>query len=310
MKKWLLVIFLLVPGTVYGNTFCRDVIEINLIKKEIKVSNLYLGNYKVNGEFSFGVNPDKGLPSSGGVNEKNGSLTLDIRGRKISFASLTGEKNKVIPWVEGRLNLRQGIIFIPYLYLPQLAVNGKVDLEKNELSLDLEGGWREKSKLLEGEMKVKVKAWGGVGSFLVSGYLVVEGGKYKGKDFSHLRLDFLGRPPVLNITDSQLVLKDGNVVEIKGVLDLRDFSNILPGAEYEVQKAYIGQWQLFSGEDKNVGLKKQLDGKIDVFVNTSPEVETWGPQTEVRYNWKDDKYLKLKMEGEGTTLRLEKRRDF
>jgi len=298
MRKWLLVIPFLVSGTVDGNAFTRDAIEINLIKKEIKVSNLHLGNYKVNGEFSFEVN------------QKNGSLALDVRGRKITFTPLTGEEKKVIPWVEARLNLRQEIIFIPYLHLPQFAISGKVDLEKNELSFDLEGGWREESKLLEGEMKVKVKAWGGIGSFLVSGCLAVEGGKYKGKDFSYLRLDFLGRPPVLNITDSQLVLKNGNIVEIKGVLDLRDFSNILPGVEYEVRKAYIGQWQLFSGDNKNVGLKKQLDDKFDVFVNASPEVEAWGPQTELRYNWKDDKYLRLKMEGEGTTLRLEKRRDF
>ena len=298
MKRWLCVIFFIVSGTVYGNTFCRDGIEINLIKKEVKVNNLRVENYKINGEFSFEVN------------EKNSSLILDVRGENITCTLLTGEEDKVIPWVEARLNLKQGIIFIPYLHGPQFAANGKIDLKKDELNFNLEGSWREESKFLEGEVRVKVKAWGGISSFLTSGYLVVEGGKYKGKDFSYLRLDFLGRPPVLNITDSQLVLKNGNVVEIKGVLDLRDFSNILPGVKYKIQKAYIGQWQLFSGDNKNVGLKRQLDDKFDVFVNTSSEAEAWGPQTELRYKWKDDKYLKLKMEGEGTTLRLEKRRDF
>ena len=231
-------------------------------------------------------------------------MILDVKGRDITL------ENKIISWLRVRLVLREDGISIPYLYLPQFMAKGEIDLKNNKLSFDLEGSWQEESELLEGEIKVDVKAWGGISSFLISGHLVVEGGKYKGKDFSHLRLDFLGRPPVLNITDSQLSLKSGNIVEIKGILDLRDFSNILPGVEYKVQKAYIGQWQLFSEDDKNIGLKKQLDDKIDVFVNASPETEAWGPQTELRYNWKDDKYLRLKMEGEDTILRLEKRRDF
>ena len=99
-------------------------------------------------------------------------------------------------------------------------------------------------------------------------------------------------------------------MEIKGVLDLRDFSNILPGVEYEVQKVFIDQWQLFSGDNESIGLKKQLDGKIDVFVNTNGKGGSSGPQTELLYNWKDDNFLRLKMEEKGTTLRLEKRRDF
>ncbi len=305
MRKWFLAGVLLVSGTIYGAIFTplegssltepasgQDVIEINLIKAEVKVVNFHLGTCKVNGKFRFTVN------------KEDSSLILDVKGRDITL------ENKIISWLRVRLVLREDAISIPYLYLPQFMAKGEIDLKNNKLSFDLEGSWQEESELLEGEIKVDVKAWGGISSFLISGHLVVEGGKYKGKDFSHLRLDFLGRPPVLNITDSQLSLKSGNIVEIKGILDLRDFSNILPGVEYKVQKAYIGQWQLFSEDDKNIGLKKQLDDKIDVFVNASPQTEAWGPQTELRYNWKDDKYLRLKMEGEDTILRLEKRRDF
>ncbi len=270
----------------------QDLIEIDLIKNQVKLVDFNLGSCKVNGEFIFALD------------EEGGSLILEAAGSNITFA------DKGIPWARTRLVSRGDSIFIPYIYLPQFIGRGQIDSAKNELNFDVEGSWEESSSFLEGEVKIKVKAWGGISSFLTSGYLVVDGGKYKGKEFTYLRIDFLGRLPVLNITDSQLILKNGNVVEIKGVLDLRDFSNILPGAEYSPQKVFIDQWQLFSGDNESVGLKKQLDEKFGVFVNTNGGEEGSGPQTELRYNWKDDKFLRLKMEEEGTTLRFEKRRDF
>jgi len=303
MRRWVLSVSLLVFCSVCNNSFAswpdaeasdqQDLIEIDLIKNQVKLVDFNLGGYKVNGEFIFALDKD------------NSSLTLDVAGSNITFA------DKGIPWVKARLVLSGDIVFISYIYSPQFIAKGEIDLEKNELNLNVEGSWRKSSSLLEGEVKIKVKAWGGISSFLTSGYLVVDGGKYKGKEFIYLRIDFLGRLPVLNITDSQLILKNGNVIEIKGVLDLRDFSNILPGAGYSPQKIFIDQWQLFSGDNESVGLKKQLDEKFDVFVNTNGGEEgESGPQTELRYNWKDDKFLRLKMEGEGTTLRFEKRKDF
>ena len=291
---WPLVVSLLVLCSVYGNSFAssRDLIEIDLIKNQVKLVDFNLGSRKVNGEFNFALD------------KNSSSLTLEVAGSNITFA------DKGVPWVRARVVLRTDSVFIPYIYSPQFIAKGEVDLEKNELNLNIEGSWKESSSFLEGEVKVKAKAWGGISSFLTSGYLVVDGGKYKGKEFTYLRIDFLGRLPVLNITDSQLILKNGNVIEIKGVLDLRDFSNILPGAEYSTQKVFIDQWQLFSGDNESVGLKKQLDKRLDVFVNTDGGEEGAGPQTELRYNWKDDKFLRLKMEEDGTTLRFEKRRDF
>ena len=315
MRRWVLFVSLLVFCSVCGNSFApleilslqrafgtsltgfasssQGLIEIDLIENQVKLVNFNLGSCKVNGEFIFALDKD------------DSSLTLGLAGSNITFG------DKGIPWVRAILVLGKNIIVIPYIYSPQFIANGEVDLEKNELNLNLEGSWKENSSFLEGEVKVKVKAWGGLNSFLTSGYLVVDGGKYKGKDFTHLRIDFLGRLPMLNITDSQLILKNGNVVEIKGVLDLRDFSNILPGAEYSPQKVFIDQWQLFSGDNESIGLKKQIDEKFDVSVKADGTEEgESGPKTELRYNWKDDKFLKLRMEEKGTSLRIEKRKEF
>jgi len=301
MKRWTLFVSRLAFCLVCSSSFAarleasgqQDLIEINLIKSQVKFVDFNLGSQKVNGEFVFALDED------------NSSLTLEVAGSNISFA------DKGIPWVRTKLVLSRGIASIPYIYSPQFIAKGEIDLEKNELNLNVEGAWKENSSFLEGEVKIKVKAWGGISSFLTSGFLVVDGGKYKGKEFTYLRIDFLGRLPVLNITDSQLILKNGNIVEIKGALDLRNFSNMLPGAEYSPQKVFIDQWQIFSGDNDSVGLKKQLDSKFDVFVNTDGGEEgKSGPQTELRYNLKDDKFLRLKMEEEGTTLRFENRRDF
>ena len=295
MRRWPLIVSLLVLCSVCGNSFAsnQDLIEIDLVKNQVKLVDFNLGGCKVNGEFIFALDKD------------NSSLTLEVDGSNITFA------DKSIPWVRARLVLSGGIVSIPYIYSPQFIAKGEIDLEKNELKFNVEGRWKENSSFLGGEVKIKVKAWGGISSFLTSGYLVVDGGTYKGKEFTYLRIDFLGRLPVLNITDSQLILKNGNVVEIQGVLDLRDFSNILPGAEYSPQKVFLDQWQLFSGDNESVGFKKQLDEKFDVFVNANGGEEgESGPQTELRYNWKDDKFLRLKMEGEGASLRFERRRDF
>ena len=298
MRKGFFVFSLLFFCLVCSNSFAsvEDVIVIDLIKNQVKFVDFQFGNSKVNGELIFGLDRDK--------DKDKGSLTLEVVGKSITFA------DKGIPWIRMRLVANKDKISIPYIYLPQFSAKGEIDLNTNELNFDIDGCWKENSDFLDGEVGIKVKAWGGINSFLTSGYLVVDGGKYKGKEFTHLRIDFLGRLPTLNINDSQLVLKNGNVIEIKGVLDLRDFSNILPGAKYSPQKVFIDQWQLFSGDTQNIGLKKQLGEKFGIVVDTDGGKTGAGPQTELHYNLKDDKFLKLKMEEEGTSFRIENRKDF
>lgn len=294
MRIRILVVVSLFLCAVQGSSFGydRDLIEIDLVKKKAQLVDFYLGSFKVNGDLAFDLEQD------------SGSLILEVKAGKITFS------DKIIPWVVAKLKINGKVVDVSYICLPRLIAKGKVDLSRNKLDFVLEGSWEENSSFLEGEVKIKIKAWGSIDSFLTSGYLVVDGGRYKGKDFTHLRIDFLGKLPLLNITDSQLVLESGNVVEIKGVLDLRDFSNILPGAEYSPQKIFIDKWQLFSLDNESIGLKKQIDDKLGILVDTGGTEDSNVPQAELRYNWKDDKFLRLDMEDEGTTLKFERRRDF
>jgi len=270
-----------------------DYIEVDLSNNQIRLADFCLGNYKIDGDFLFELSREGGLSM------------LNLEGKNISF------NGRNIPWVKIKLAKIKDIIFINHLALPQYAAKGRIDLGENQLTLDLNGSWEEKSKVLEGQMEVKVKVWGDIGNLFTSGCLMVKGGKYKGNDFNELRLDFLGKPPVFNITDSEIILKGGSVLGIEGMLDLRDFSNLIPNAEFIVQKIFFDEWQMFSEDKKNVGLKKNIDDKFDILLNANEQQDASAEAgTEVRYSWKKDKYFKLKMHDDEAIFGFEQKRDF
>ncbi|MFA7677682.1 MAG: hypothetical protein WCY34_05880 [Candidatus Omnitrophota bacterium] len=290
----LLIFLIFIPGVSCFAQSQENFVEIDLDNHRIEIVNFYLGSHSISGKgvLNFSI--------------QNGSLTVQLEAEDIKV------NDKAFGWLKLKLEKRGSIIFIQQLVSSQGSVKGQVDLTKNVVALNIESQWYEKSKLLEGQICMKVKTWGKVGEFLTSGYFTVDDGIYKGNAFSSLRLDFIGRPPLLNITDSELILKDGTSLEISGVLDLRDFSNVMPGATFTAQKVFIGDWQVFSEDKNSVGLKKNVDDKIDVFLNAEglEEDENSGPKTEVRYNLKDNNFLKFKMEDDQTTLKIEQRKDF
>lgn len=319
--------FLIFFGLVsWALPFPQDRVEINLVDKEVKFVDFCLGDYRINGFFSFLWG------------EENGSLIIRLEGKDITFTSLHPRsvrrftsldksafrevsskgrfwlfpEGKNIAWLKLSLEKRGNVIFLNYLSWPQFIVKGDIDLKEEKLSLTFDGDWVEESEVLGGNLRLRAKVWGKISDFLVSGYLTVENGRYKGREFSRLRLDLLGKPPLLNIIDSELVLKDGTVAAIAGdkVLDLRNFSNLIPGVEFTLQKVFIGEWQVFSEDEERVGLRKNVDEKLDVFLKAEEKKDSSRPETELRYNLKDDKFLGFKMEESQTILRFERRRDF
>jgi len=288
-----LIFFILCGNSLYAFDSTQSVIEINLPEKEVRLSDLCFGDFKINGEFNFAIDKD------------DGSLTIKAKGKDIVF------KDKIIAWVEADLVKKGNIIFIERLNLPNFDAKGIYNLVKDELILDIVGNWPAKSKNLEGLINIKVKARGSLNNFLISGYLTMKEGRYKGRDLSYLRLDFFGKPPIFNITNSEVKLLDGTIVQVEGILDLRAFSSFIPNAELIPQRVYIDKWELFSEKGKGIGLKKQIDDRIDVSLGTNTaEGEQTSSRTGVSYNLKDDKYLKLDMEEKQTIFKLERRKEF
>ncbi len=285
-------------------SFSSNYIEFNLTDKEIKLVDFKLGGYSLSGDFSVEAFKDQG------------SLIYEVEGRDI-ILSLPQEEGKlnsnsrIIPWFSLKTVKRGKMIFIEHFSIPQGSIKGNLNLSDFKFSLDINGEWDADTKNLQGPLKIFAKAWGSINNFSLSGYLTMDDGIYKDRNLSHMRLDFLGKPPLLNITDSEFILKTGTVAAIAGdkVLDLRDFANFSVGKDLKVRKVFIDEWQLFSEGQEGLGLKKSLDGNIDVSLEAGQE-DSSGPQTQLRYNIKDDKFLKVKMQENSTLIGLEKRKDF
>jgi hypothetical protein len=306
MKIRFAILIFVFCGFTAGNAYClsEDRIEFDLVNKIIRIADFLIGEYKLSGFFTFNLDRD------------NGSLIFDLEGKDIFLTTLEGKslaryKSINFPWLKASLVKRGNIIFIERFALPQLAMTGNINLNKGELALSINGQWQESSQLLEGNIKITLGVWGKIGKFFTSGQLVAKDGKYKGRKFSKFRIDFLGNPPVFSITDSEVVSLDGSVFEVEGTLDLRDFSNLIPGAKFTAQKVVIDQWQLFSGNDSDIGLRTDIDDKFGISINTDErEDETTSTETELRYNLKDDRFLKFKVDEDRTLLQFERRKDF
>lgn len=299
MRIWLVFFLFIFCGLLpYSVSFASNTIEIDLVDRHIRFIDFHFADKVLDGDFLFQFQ------------RENESLRFEVKGSDITF------NNQYIPWGEARLNKRGRLLFVEKLQLPHATATGVIDLTKQELSLDVEGSWQENSKFLQGDIFVKAKVWGKISNLVTSGHLTVEDGVYEGQEFQHLRLDFLGKPPILNITDSEIILKDGSIFEyVDAVLDLRDLSNpVIPDPEFVSQKVYFGEWQVFGEDKNNVGLKRKLDSQFDVFLQASEtdqeDGRDIGAVTELRYNWKDDQFLKLRMEENRAILGFEKRRSF
>ena len=282
-------------GSESKEAFCytQSCVDFNLINRKVSFTDFNFGGHEIKGDFLFTLKND------------NGSLMFNLEGENVIF---DGEN---IPYVKLALTQTGQVIHINQFSLPQCTVEGTVDLSKEEVDLDIVGRWQGGVEDLEGQMELKAKVWGKIDDCFATGYLVIKDGKYKENDFSKISLCFLGKPPLLNITDSEIIFKSGRIFEIGGVLDLRDFSNFTPDAAFIEQKFILGKWQLYSENRKRAGLKKDINNKFAFFFNAEEQKgENIEAGTELRYNLQKDNFLKLIMRKNETALGFEKRNSF
>jgi hypothetical protein len=286
-------VFLLLPASLASSA-----LEVDLIEKKARFVDFRFGNNTINGEIFFQFQ------------QKDKALLITLQGQDLYF------NQQPISWLKARLEKRGDLIFVKELQLSDYFVTGIIDTQKKKISFDIEGNWKEDLRFLKGNITVKGKAWGSFDNILMSGYLRVDDGEYQGQKFSRLRLDLLGKPPVFNITDSEIVLHDGTTFEyVDAVLDMRDFSEPrIPNAKFVSQKVYLGQWQVFGEDEDHAGLRKNLGRRMDSFSDDSGSKEdnniSVGGGAQARYNWKDEQFLKLRMEEDRAIFGFEQRRNF
>lgn len=295
--------FILLLITAQPVSFAYNFIEIDLVKRKIVLEEFCFGDYNINADFGFDLK------------QENGSLIVRLEGKDIELLpkELDGVSfgKRQIRYLSAKLVKKDSLLFVNYLRSPQLLARGKIDFGKNELLLDVDCNWRENSSFIEGDIEGKIKIWGRIDDFLINGSIGIKNGKYQDVDFSRLVFHFLGKPPLFNLSDSEIVLLDGSIYRIEGVMNLRDFSNILPKAEFISKKVNLGGWEILSEEKTRVGLKKNVDDNFDILLDTyDREDKSMNTGAEVRYKLLDDQFLRLRMEDDRTIVGFERRKEF
>jgi hypothetical protein len=265
---------------------------LDLVKKKVRVVDFFIGKNRIRGDFLYSLK-----------REKVYSEVL-LEGNDI----VVGERK--IPWVKSKIIKKRDVLLISYLSSPEFTIKGKINLNTEEIVLDIEVNFQGRS-FLEGKAKLKAKVWGKLSDLMSSGTLTVDKGKYYDKEFAYLSLNFLGKIPLLNLMDSKVVLKDGSSYDIEGTIDLRKMDDALALTEFISKNITFGEWEVLSEEDKNIGLRKDVDEKFDILFNTyDDKYDYMDTGAELRYKVEKNQFLRLRMEGERTIIGFEKRKQF
>lgn len=296
---------------VFGNAqaeIAQNYIDVNLRTKEITFSDFYFGNVPVSGVFSFSTA------------REDGSLSMVLDGKDVSVGG------KLVPWLKAKLVKQRELLILRHLRTQVLTMQGTLDLDKEDLILDISMDAFERTPFIEGQIKAKVNMWGKMYNVSASGYMTIENGVCQGTPIERAYFNFVGSPPLLNLTDSEFVLKDGSIYKLQGSIDLRNSNSVLSNAEFTSRKIQLNGWELLSegqaqGSSKAAGVKKELEGfdllfntyekKADEYsYSTVTERDPANTGAEVRYRLTDDQFLKLRMQEDNTIVGFEHRKEF
>ena len=274
-------------------TLSDNYIEFDFNSKEIKFVDFALGDYKISGNFCFDV-----------VNS-DGSLIFNLEGEDIALGK------KEFTWVKAKLIKREDKFALSYFSSPEFVVKGDFDPGSKELNLNIDIDSQQKFSALEGKMKGRVSIWGVLGSLLATGNLTIEEGRYADMEFVSMFLNFLGKPPLLNLTDSSVTLSDGSIYEIQGAINLVNLDSFWEEAEFIARRMYLNGWGLYSGNQGDAGFKKDIDEKFDISIGTK---EGYGDApdsgAELRYKLQKERFLKFHMKERETILGFENKKEF
>ena len=293
MRIWLLILFLTLP---FLSSFSNNYIEIDLNKKEVNLVDFYLGDVPVNGTLSF--------ESKRG----DGSLIFTAEGEDLFIG------DKRLEWVKSKFTQTDTELFINYLRLPGITIKGKIELMSQRLSLNIQGSLDKSLMPFGGErIRGKMDVWGRPDHIFTSGLVTLEDGEYEGMLFSTAEFSFVGSPPILSITDSKITLIDGSIFKADGIIDLNNLDDILPRTEFTTKKFYLDKWDALPEDEGGIGLRKDIDEKMDVTFSTKEDEyddTLIDAGAEVRYKLQGDKFLKLRVEEDQTIVGFEKRTEF
>lgn len=276
-----------------GYCFAHNNIEVDFSSSRVKIWDFYLGDASFKGDFEFSLK------------KEDGSYIFDIEGSSVSW------KNIEFPWVKASLIKTGDSIFVNNISSPDFMISGIINVATNEVFLDVDIKSLEGFPFLKGIIDAQAKVWGKADDLAASGSVSIKDGKYKDRDFSCLSLNFVGKFPLLNLTDSKCILKNGSVYKIEGLFKPGDFNNFFPKARFVSEKVSLAGWELLFDDRENIGLKKNVDQEFSVVFDTSRQDDNFINQgAELRYKVNNDQFLRFRMQNDKTIVGFERRKEF
>ncbi|MFH1772252.1 MAG: hypothetical protein ABH872_05490 [Candidatus Omnitrophota bacterium] len=280
-------------------------LKIDFENRELKLLDFNIGPVSIDGTFAFSI--DKG--------NDNDAIVYKCDGQQIRVAFLNNItkkplKNKVFEWVKFKLIHRNNTLYLNYFSSPEFILQGKYDIGQDEVFFDVAIN---SSQFLSmpGKIMIDAKLWGKLNSLSASGRLSIEKGVYKGRPFDRARFEFVGKLPLLNLTDSKIVLNNGNVYELDGVLNLADFGNPFHDAQVISRKVTLDGWEIYSQQEDNVGLKKSVDDNVDFHIDTyETDDQERHTALELRHKLQENDVLKFRVQEGKTIVGFERKKEF
>lgn len=265
--------------------------EIDFLKNYLSLHSFpSLKNYPLTGKFK--ISKEK----------KAEAVIYNFSGRDI----LVGKR--IFKKIEFKVVRKGDTLYIPLLSLAGFFLKGNLNLKTQELKLFFSYAGEYTSSVFKGKVKTNMHLWGKVNNLSVSGSIDVRDGRYHNKDFSSLTLHFLGKPPLLKIIDSKLILGDGTVCSLSGDINLKN-NNILQVTEPLVSKLVFSGWEIAKNQKEQVFLKKKVGDKFGVSFNKSEHALST-PSAELKYKLKNGKSLKLDIIDNETAVKFERKKEF
>ncbi|MBU2102823.1 MAG: hypothetical protein KKF80_05455, partial [Candidatus Omnitrophica bacterium] len=215
--------------------YAQNSVAIDFQNRKIEMAGFPIGNLNIRGDFTFDVKSE------------NEALIFNLEGKNIAV------KEKLFPWIKLKIVKRGDTLYVSHFSSPEFLVKGNVNIENQDVFLNVDVNTFQEEPQLKGKISAHAKIWGQLTNYLASGSINIMDGVYQGVEFSSFALNFLGKPPLLMLTDSKIVLKNGSSYAIDGTLSLRDFNNLFPGAAFVSHEVTLDGWRLLAEEDKNVG---------------------------------------------------------
>lgn len=268
-------------------------IEADLNNSEVRFVNVSFAGVEIKGQLNVTVKQEKE------------ALICIVEGAHIFL------NQRELTWIKLRLVKKGDIVFLHYCTSPDFNIRGKINLATEEVDLNVELHSLGNLPFLPNKVQGKTSIWGKIDNVMMSGSFVMQDGVYRNREFSAFSMAFLGKPPLLTLTDSQITLKNGNIFKVDGVLNLHDFSNLFPGAKVTPQKVSLAGWAISAGTKTDVVFKKDVDSKLNVLFdaqeNDEDSVDTG---TELRYKFSKDNFFKLRMQQTDAVVGVERRKEF